>query len=793
MAIRQNLHYALRTLRKKPAFAAVTILTLALGIGATTAMFSVIYAVLLRPLSYHDPTRLALLFQSSPGDSRQPFLLPDFDILKSQSRSFADLAVYYRNTGISRVTLTGTTEPESVQGGYVSANLLPLLGVSPSLGRGFTAEEEAHRERVVVLSHGLWQRRFGSARDVGARRLDIDGAGFQVIGAMPAGFQFPAPETQFWAPLTTNRYWADRPARDAIHTRGLYARWNVVARLRSGVSFEGAQAEMRVLAGRLEQREPDLNKGLDVGVIPLQVELSDNTRLALFILFGAVSFVLLISCGNAAHLMLARGAARAPEMALRVALGARRGDLIRQLLTESLVLSLLAGCCGLLLAAGGVRALLAFGPRDLPRLGEAGLDPGVLAFTVAVSFLAAMLFGLVPAWKMSRAVPAKSLRLSGRRWLVMMEFALTVVLLTGAGLLIRSFLAVQSVDPGFDPEHVLTLRVSLPAGVRHASFYEQVLARVRTIPGVRAAGAINGLFELGSPGRASLPSGGQLRVRATWKSIRGDYLEAMGIPLLRGRPFDPQDGPNAPLVAIVDESMGRRYWPGEDAIGKQFRGQDARGRNDDPLTVIGMVRDTRSHGREREPTPHVFQPFAQSGDPTPDLVVRTTGDPVKLAAIVRDAVRSVDGTAIISGVTTMEQQLREQMSPRRFQTWLLGLFSLIALALASVGIYGVMHYAVAQRTHEIGIRMALGAEAGNVVTMVLREGLTLALPGLIAGLVGAWWLTGLLASLLFGVTPTDPATYLVVILLLLGVATAAVSIPAWRAAHVDPVEVLRRE
>jgi putative ABC transport system permease protein len=810
MTIGQDFRYAVRTLRRNRGFAAVTILTLALGIGANTAMFSVIYAVLLRPFSYHDPSRLALLIQTSPDDSRQPMLLPDFEILKSQSRSFSDLAVYYKNTGFSRVTLTGIDEPESVQGGYVSANLFALLGVSPLIGRSFTPQEDAQRERVVVLSHALWQRRFSSERDIGGRTLEIDGIRFQVIGVMRADFQYPARETQFWAPISTNRYWLDRPVK-GTNGRGYYARWNAVARLERGVSFERAQAEMNLLARRLEQRDPDFNRGSGLAAIPLQVELRGNTRLALVILFAAVSFVLLISCANAAHLMLARGASRDREMAVRIALGAGRADLIRQLLAESMALSLLAGCFGLLLAEFGVRALVAYGPRDLPRLEQAGLDTGVLAFAFAISFIAAILCGLVPAWKISRVRPNQSLKSSERGssgalalsrtrgLLVVMEFALTVVLLTGAGLLIRSFLAVQAIDPGFEPEHILTLRVTLAAGVRNAGLYEQALERIRTIPGVLADGAINGVFDLtaigSGPAVASQPrtNGGRLRVWASWKSLRGDYLGAMGVPLLRGRQFSPQDGPDAPLVAIIDQTMARRYWPNEDAIGKQFRGQDARGRNDDPLTVIGVIRDTRDHGREAAPTPHVYQPIAQSGTATPDLVVRTVGEPVKLAAAVRDAVRSLDRAAIVSGITTMEQQLSDQISPRQFQTGLLSLFSLVALALASVGIYGVMHYAVTQRTHEIGIRMALGAQPGSILRMVLRQGLALALPGLVAGLVGAQWLARLFAGILFGIQPTDPATYADVAMVLLGVAVAAVSIPAWRGARVDPLEALRQE
>lgn len=815
ISIVRDLKYAIRTLRKNRTFSAVTILTLALGIGATTAIFSVVYAVLLQPLPYRDSNRLVLLFHTGERDSSQPFLLSDLQVLKSQNRNFSEIAVYYKDTGFSRVTLTGVREPKSAQGGYVSANFFPLLGMAPSLGRIFTADEEVRGERVVVLSHKLCAERFGSLSNAIGKYLEIDGAKFQVIGVMPPNFLFPARDVEFWAPITTNRYWLDRPVK-GTNGRGFYARWNALARLKPGVSVEGAQSEMSVLAPRLNEREPELNRGLGLTAVPLRVDVSGNTRLALSILLAAVSFLLLIACVNAAHLILAHSANREQEIALRLSLGARRGDVLRQLLTESAVVSLCAGFCGVLFAIVGMRALVAFGPDNVPRLEQATLNGEILCFALGVSLLGAILSGFLPAWKFSRAKPNDALKSGGhtssasaglhrtRACLVIAEFSLTVVLLTGAGLLIRSFLAVEAVDPGFNPEHVLTAHVALPTGTQDQLFYEDALARISAIHGVRAVGAISGLFEEGATYGGAAARGdpqqrldGRLRVWANWKSIRGEYFQAMGITLVRGRFFSQQDNANAPLVAIIDESMAHRYWPGENAVGKQFRGHDPRGRDDDPLTVVGIVRDTHTRGREVEPIPHVFQPVAQlnarDNPATPDLVIRTTGDPTKLAITVRDVVRSVDHTAVISTIASMEEQLDEQVSPRRFQTWLLSVFSLLALVLASIGIYGVMHYSVVQRTRELGIRMALGAEPVSLLGMILREGMRMIVPGLIAGLLIARWLTALLSGVLFGVKATDPITYLIVTLVLIGVAVGAIAIPARRAATVDPLIALRQE
>jgi predicted permease len=793
----QDLRYAARTLRGNPGFTAVAAATLALGIGANSAIFSVVEAVLLRPLPYKDPGRLILL--------ADPTTYTDFQAWKSQAGSFEDMAVYYRNIGRARVTLTGSGEPEAVQGGFVSANFFPLMGVSPLIGRWLTSDEETRHERVVILSHGLWSRRFGASPAAIGEFLQIEGANWRVIGVMPSTFQFPASNVQFWAPVTANRSWGEVIPFDPNYSRYAYARWDIVARLKPGVSLDQAQVEMSSINTRLEQSSPQWYRARKINLVPLRINLSGNTRLAFYVLFGAVSFVLLIACTNVANLVLARGAAREREVAIRTALGANRGRLIRQLFTESVVLAVLSGCLGLVLAVFGIRALVSFGPPDIPRLDQAGLDVGVLSFALAVSLCAAILFGLAPAFRISRSNPSESLKSGAtrtRNLLVVAEFALSVILLTGAGLLVRSFLAVERVDPGFRPEHVLTMRITMPAGAspaRSMALDELTLERIRAIPGVQASGAISGLL-VRNPGSFGLrsvegktPESQAQWTPLDWTTIRSDYVQAMGSQLLRGRFFTEQDGKGTPLVAIVDETMARRYWPGEDPIGKRFKGFDARGRNDEWLSVIGVVRDMRRHGREHEPAAHIYQWYKQSDQTTPDLVVRTTGDPKALAATLRQVVRGLDGTAILSPVTTLEQQLAEQLSPRRFQTGLLGLFSLIALVLASVGIYGVMHYSVTQRTHEIGIRMALGARPGDVLRMVIRQGLTLALAGLAVGLAGAWWLTRVLASLLYGVTPADPPTFLAVSFLLTIVAALATSIPAWRAANVDPLLSLRHD
>jgi len=546
--------------------------------------------------------------------------------------------------------------------------------------------------------------------------------------------------------------------------------------------------------------------GLGAKVVPLSVEITGNARLALLVLLGAVSLVLAIACSNVANLMLARSAVRSRELAIRTALGATQSRIIRQVLTESLVLVSISACFAVLLAAAAIRLLVRFGPPDLPRLEETQIDARVLCFTLGVSIFAALLFGILPAVRAGRNDPNSSLKSGGRTVaagfrirtggvLVISEFALAVVLLAGAGLLIRSWLAVEAADLGFRADHVLTMRVRLPDGTpmsRQIGFQDDLIGRVRAMPGVRFVGGVRGLFELDRPPLNSLRAveGGTPELDTgrplTWTTVSGEYFQAMSVPLLAGRFFSDADNANSPLVAIIDEGMARRYWPNENPLGRRFKGQDARGGNDDWLTVVGVVKSTRRQGLEQEATPHVYE-WSRQADPTTDWVIRTSGEPARFANLVRSAVRETEPHAIVANLMTMKKQIELQTFARRFQTWLLGLFAALAMLLSTVGIYGVISYITAQRTQEIGVRIALGAQRASILTMILRQGLFLGSIGLIVGLVASLMLTRLLSGLLFGVTPTDPITFTAVAAILLGVATGANFAPAVRATRIDPV------
>jgi predicted permease len=661
------------------------------------------------------------------------------------------------------------------------------------------------------LSHQLWQRRFGNSPDVLGKTLEINGKTSTVIGVMQSDFYFPSRDTQLWEPTTVYSWW------DQSSTARYNDWWRVVGRLKPHVSFEQAQTELSAIGRRLEQayatNDPDF-AGFGVNVVPLLTQFTGaRLGLALWVLLGAVFFVLLIACTNVANLLLARGATREREFAIRLGLGAGRARLIRQLLTESTALALAAGALGLALAAAGIRVLLAFAPQGIPRLDETSLDPRVLAFAGGLSLLTGVVFGLGPALKLSRNNPSEALKdgsrgsSSGlklrhtRSLLVVAEFALAVVLLAGAGLLSHSFLRIQQVDPGFRPGRLLTLRLELPGAKNQAqkvAYYQQAFERVKALPGVESVGAISHVFLEFNPdvtitveGRPA-PHPDQAAEQLMDDVVSAEYFTTMGISLRRGRFFSEQDGPGAPRAALINETMARRFFPDEDPIGKRFKYGDANSASA-PLTIVGVVGDVHRQGVENQVIPQIFIALFQNPNRGMTFVARTSSDPRKLAAAVRHELRSVDKTATVYGITTVEDQLAEFNAQRRFQTSLLGLFSAIALLLAALGIYGVISCSVTQRTHELGIRMALGARRVDVLSLIVRQGLTLASIGVAIGLAAAFLLTRVLASLLYEVSATDPLTFVLVSSTLVFAALMACYVPARRAATMDPLIALRCE
>ena len=791
-------------LLKQPGFTAIAVLTLGLGIGANITIFSVVNAVLLRPLPYPDADRLVFLWSEAPAQNirERASAYANLADWRKQNKSFEDIAV----SDPTVVTLTGGAEPEQVMSVRASANLFPLLGVAPMLGRTFTADEEQQKVRVVVLSHGLWQRRFGASPNVLGQTLEIDGVSSQVIGVMPEHFR-SGKETPIWEPHTLFPDWEAQKAQ-----RGTGS-WQVVGRLKPQVSLAQAQTEMSTIAQRLEQAFPVANKGLGVNLVPLQLQYTgSNVRLALWMLFGAVALVLLIACTNVANLMLARGITREREMAIRMALGAGRMRLMRQLLTESALLSLLGGAVGLLIASWGIRAILSFSPPNIRNLDSVTIDTRVLAFTTVVALLTGLLFGLAPALKISQAQPGAALKegrsasggISGRRLrslLLITEFSLAVLLLAGAGLLLRSFSKLQAVDPGFDPARVLMVQLT-PARNGTADqwrvFYQQLSERIAALPGVEAAGLTEEIFISGNPDGLITIEGASPDSSATARiPFRGDVIseglfQTLRVPLRKGRFFNAQDNQAAVPVTIINETMARRFWPGEEALGKRFKLGPAQSTN--PwLTVVGVVGDMRRQSLERQPIAQIFQPYLQSSERRLILLIRTTGEPIHLAPVVRSEIRALDKTVLVNGIATLESQLDQRVAERRFQTWLLALFSSLALLLAAVGIYGLMSYTVTQSTREFGIRMALGAQPRDLLRLVIGHGLMLSATGVVIGLVAAFALTRVLAGLLFGVTATDPTTFIAAPLVLLLVALLACFVPARRATKVDPMVALRHE
>jgi putative ABC transport system permease protein len=808
----QDLRYAVRGLIRAPGFTLVALATLGLGIAASTSIFSVVNGILIRPLPYPESDRLVELFRTeSDGEQLDNHSGANYLDIKSQSRSFAGLAGHRS----LRYTVVADATPRLVEGASVTAEFFDVVGVSPTLGRAFSpAIDGPGAPQAVVLSHAMWQGHFGGDLQIIGRSLQANDQPYAIVGVMPPGFAFPA-KALFW---TSSPYEVPESpvdvGEDPAAVRNL-SWFSVIGRLADGVTLDQAQAESSIIAERIRQQHPEVDEG--TLLIPLHEATVGDVKDSLLVLLAAVGFLLLIACANVANLLLVRASGREREIAVRVALGAGRGRVLRQLVTESLVLALSGGAVGLLLALWGTSALLSLAPDGVPRVAEVGVDLSVLGFTLLTAITTGILFGLAPAIQTFSLGAGRSASLGGirqtagrsrtrlRNGLIVGEVAVSLLLLVGAGLMVRTLATLSAIDPGFDSRNVLTARVWIPATKYQEDediigFYRETLTRVGSIPGVESAGAvlslpvnsgINGTFTFSIEGKSfeNDPDGPSAGFQVTTP----EYIETLGIPLLQGRWFTEGDDSEAPDVVVINQALAEKYWPGEDPVGKRMTWGSPDDEDPAWITIVGVIGNTRHFGLDQEARSEIYQPYLQGSLTYLTLVLKSAVDPATLTAAVRQAVATVDPAQPISAVATMEQVLFDSLGSRRFNMLLLVAFAVTALALAAVGLFGVLSYSVSQRYSEIGIRMALGARSSRVVGRIMREGVGLTLLGLGIGVVGALGLTRLMRSMVHGVSTSDPATFVAGVLLLIAVAAVASCVPALRASRIDPIKVLKAE
>jgi putative ABC transport system permease protein len=802
----QDLRYAIRQLRKSPGFTVVAVVTLALGIGANTAIFSVANGVLIRDLPFEDPQRLALLWSVGRDDNRDQLSFTDVDDYRSQNQVFENVVAF----GNWSATFTGADTPARIPGMQVSDGYLSLMRVKPLLGRDFLPEEQIEgKDQVILLTYGFWQDRFAGDPQIVGKQLSVNGKPYTVVGVTPKDFPM-LPVTlvdgpaQFYRPVAEKH---DDKERLSRHLRA-------IARLKPGVSVEQAQADLEVIHRGLAKQFPNEYSTTEVRVVKLRDDIASGLRPALLVLLGAIGFLLLIACGNVSNLLLARALARKKEIAIRSALGANRVRLVRQVLTESLLLALCGGAAGILLAFWSTNVIVAIGRKAIPQLAAVSLDGRVLAFTASLSLVTGLLFGLFPALRVSALTLSDTLKEGARnispshdtfrKALAATEIALSLMLLAGAGLLVRSFSKLYGIDPGFRSDHLLTMDIGLPSAKypegtdKPLAFYRDLLGRISALPGVERAGAVNVLplganFDTASTEPEGFVFGPGETPYPERYIVTTGYLAAVGIRLVRGRLLTEADQRNAPLVVLISSTAAERWWPHQDPIGRRVK---LPGFDDQPQpwrTVVGIVQDVKQAGLDAPPTMQIYLPHAQYRNGYLTLVVRTKSDPLALVAEVRRQVREVDPEQAVSNIATMDQVRFDSIASRRFSATLLGTLAGLGLLLASVGVYGVISYGVSQRTREIGIRMALGAARGDVLSLVVSEGMKLLLLGVVAGAISSLLLTPVLSGLLFGVSPRDPVAFAASAVFLAAVALLACYVPAWRASRIDPMVALRYE